>query len=189
MLFRIIAVVALLGTVIALPILSWFLGCKREFTLRDMVNLVVWIGILDFGEMLLYVALMLSVLVLAVTGFWASLVTGHEMSGLLLMTHVSAGGAFAVILAIFAVFQAERSRVDRFGNLSGIVVARRVSFWALLATGLLVTLTTMLSMTPLFGTYGQQVLYETHRYGAVASIIAVLGHLHFGRLERRLLAS
>ncbi|HNT36349.1 MAG TPA: hypothetical protein PKH07_15290 [bacterium] len=186
MLFRIIAVVAFAGAIVALPILSWLLGSKRDFTLRDILNIIVWIGVLDFGEMLLYIALVLSILVLAATGFWASLVTGHEMTGLVLMTHVSAGGAFAVILALFAVLQAERSRMDRLNGLSGIAMARRVSFWALLGTGLVVTLTTMLSMTPLFGTYWQQVLYEVHRYGAVAAVIAALGHLHFGRFERRL---
>jgi hypothetical protein len=55
--------------------------------------------------------------------------------------------------------------------------------WVVLLAGLVVTLSGVVPMTPLFGTKGQHILYLTHRYGAMVLTAAVL--LHLPLLARR----
>jgi hypothetical protein len=57
--------------------------------------------------------------------------------------------------------------------------------WVVLLAGLVVTLSGVLPMTPLFGGEGQHFLYLTHRYSAMVLTAAVLLHLPMlGRRKR-----
>ena len=49
-------------------------------------------------------------------------------------------------------------------------------YWLLLVAGLVVILSGVLPMTPLFGTHGQEFLYLVHRYSGMA--VAVIAVLH-----------
>ena len=49
--------------------------------------------------------------------------------------------------------------------------------WLILLCGLVVILTGVVPMTPVFGTSGQHFLYLTHRYGGITLACAVVLHL------------
>ena len=129
---------------------------------------------------LAYLMLLLGVIGSAVTGI-GSLIAGKvPMSAWILMIHVGSGPLFALGLAFFAVTWADRSRLcDEASTHS---CANKFLFWLLLVNGLLVILTGVVPMTPIFGTPGQHTLYLTHRYSTI--VFTVLFILHALTLRR-----
>ncbi len=125
---------------------------------------------------LLYLLLMACGLGLAVTGLLTAGLRGRPMTGFWLMLHVMLGSALIWALLGLALGWAEmiwRGR-DRHGRrlrpLQGFL------FWLLLGLGLWSGMTAMVSMTMLTGTDGQHLLYELHRYGSLAWVMAAIGH-------------
>lgn len=114
-------------------------------------------------DKLLALAVALSFVVLALTGFYAALL-GHELTGYLLICHTGSGGAFAGSLALLAVFRAE---VEGCGC--------KCLFWILVLGGLGVVLSAVVMMQPWFGTHGQEVLVELHRYSALVALVGGIG--------------
>ena len=124
---------------------------------------------------LAYAVMILAVLVLSLTGI-LTFVTGHApMTHWILMLHVSAAPVFAIALAFVALTWSDRSRLrDARTPYSNVTKAL---LWFILACGLLVILTGVLPMTPLYGTDGQHFLYLTHRYSGITLACAVILHL------------
>jgi len=124
---------------------------------------------------LAYLAMLIGGVVLAATGIGTFVLGKAPMSGWVLMAHVSAAPLFAIGLAVVALTWADRCR---FGNgaleRSGPVKAL---FWLILLSGLVVILSAVVPMTPLFGTSGQHALYLTHRYSAIVLTGAIVLHL------------
>ena len=114
-------------------------------------------------DKLLALAVVLSLTLLALTGFYAALL-GHKLTGYLLVCHTGTGGAFAGSLALLAVFRAE---ADNGGC--------KCLFWTLVLGGLGVVLTAVVMMQPFFGTHGQEMLVELHRYSALVALIGGIG--------------
>ena len=54
----------------------------------------------------------------------------------------------------------------------------KLTFWIVLAAGVVVAGTMLLSMLPLFGTDGLHVLLDIHRYSGLVVVVALLLHLH-----------
>ena len=126
-----------------------------------------------------YLILLLGVIGSALTGV-GSLATGKvPMTHWVLMAHVGSGPLFAIGLALFAVTWASRSRLC--DEVAGSC-ANKLLFWLLLVCGLLVILTGVVPMTPVFGTPGQHFLYLTHRYSTV--VFTILFVLHAVTLRR-----
>ncbi len=124
---------------------------------------------------LAYLLTIASAAVLAATGI-GTFATGHApMTHWILMAHVSAAPAFAIGLAFVALTWSDRCR---FGcarsRLSG---ATKLLLWLILLCGLLVILTGVVPMLPLFGTQGQHLLYLTHRYGGITLACVLALHL------------
>ncbi len=129
---------------------------------------------------LAYFILFLGVVGSALTGV-GSLIAGKvPMSHWVLMAHVGSGPLFALGLALFAVTWAHRSRLGQENPCGNC--ANKLLFWLLLVCGLLVILTGVVPMTPLFGTSGQHFLYVSHRYTTV--VFTVLFILHAITLRR-----
>ncbi|MDB6024505.1 MAG: hypothetical protein JWM68_728 [Verrucomicrobiales bacterium] len=129
---------------------------------------------------LAYLILLLGVVGSAVTGI-GSLIAGKvPMSAWILMIHVGSGPVFALGLALFAVTWADRSRLCEEASTHSC--ANKFLFWLLLISGLLVILTGVVPMTPIFGTPGQHTLYLTHRYGTI--VFTALFVLHALTLRR-----
>ncbi len=123
---------------------------------------------------LAYLAMLIGGVVLAATGIGTFVLGKTAMSGWVLMAHVSAAPLFAIGLAVVALTWAERCR---FG-ISALGESAKVKalLWLILLSGLVVILSAVVPMTPLFGTSGQHTLYLTHRYSAIVLTGAVVLH-------------
>ena len=138
-------------------------------------------------RMLVSALTVLCTVLLAVSGFTASVVLARPMTGYLLLSHVAVGGMFAVCLAATALWWAEAHRaetleeVDTSGRDGGRVsVIRKSFFWCFVAFGFGSTVTVLLSMTPVFGLDSLGVLAELHRWCALLMVMAGIG---FGMSE------
>lgn len=129
----------------------------------------------------------ISFLYLALSGFYASIVVQSPLQRYLLLGHVSAGIVFATSLVALAVLWAESCRFvqpARAGSSASspipaegrpLSAGKKLFFWCFLAAGLTSALTVLLSMTPLFGTSGMDLLADVHRWSALVSVLAAMG--------------
>jgi cytochrome b subunit of formate dehydrogenase len=154
------------------------------------------VGIL---RILVYLLALLCFMVLAVTGFYPTLVLGEHISGYLLMIHATFAPVLAVCLAVLAVMWAGRCRLSysdwpgfqRFvqrvtlvkssgnktpHNSSGL--GQKITFWLIIFLALPLILSIILSMFTLFGTYWQELLLGTHRYTALVFAMVVIVHTY-----------
>jgi hypothetical protein len=120
-------------------------------------------------------AMLVGAIALAVTGIGTFVLGKAPMTGWVLMAHVSAAPLFALGLAFVALTWADRCRFGNGG--SGQSCTAKAMLWLILACGLVVILSAVVPMTPLFGSGGQHFLYLTHRYSAIVLTGAVLLHL------------
>lgn len=135
-------------------------------------------------EKWLYVSLYASFLYLAASGFSFALFVPRGLFGYPLLGHVAAGGLFAVALTALVLFKGrDFVSAPKPALLSpalldprkmGITAARVKlwAFWLFAAAGALLILSALLPMLPLLRTAGQKVLFEIHRYGALAAVAA-----------------
>ena len=106
--------------------------------------------------------------VLSLTGF-APGFSGTQLHGFPLMVHVSCAPVFVLAMAFLAITCAGKN------DLSIAISLRAICFWIIMVLTLPLTLSIVLSMFPLFGTHGQEVLYVMHK--AVAWPFAIVGVL------------
>jgi hypothetical protein len=135
-------------------------------------------------EKLVYVATLASVAGLGVTSFFTVMRFG-AMHGWALFAHMVAAGLFVFVLPVLAITWCG---VNRFAARSGseqdgedaprFFWLPRATFWVIVAGGLVVTLTMLLSMLPVFGTEGLQSLLDVHRYAGLVVVVAMLLHLY-----------
>lgn len=130
--------------------------------------------------------------ILALTGFLPALFLGSHLSGILLVTHVTAAPVFALSLSALALFRAHRLRFDERdwriaegfgrGEVPGknefVRFALKVGFWMVLVLSLPLMLTVILGLFPLFGTDGEALLIRLHGYSALFLMITALGELY-----------
>jgi formate dehydrogenase subunit gamma len=154
----------------------------------------------NLWERLIHAVLLLSFLVLAVTGFWASIGWGGPMEGYVLMLHTTCGATFAVTLMVGMLtwakdhaFSAADGRWLRKGGCLEEVkdlpagrfnAADKIFFW-LAGLGTLVALLSMLlSMMPLLGQAGQHLMYDVHRWSTLALVVLVIWHAYMTTLAK-----
>ncbi len=150
----------------------------------------------DILRMLVYLAALLCLAVLAVTGFYPVLILGEHISGYLVMVHATFAPVFAVCLAVMAVMYARNcgfSRgdspwFDRLMQRATLVQSageerpsssglwRKIFFWLTVFLALPLGLSIVLSMFPLFGTHGQEFLLSMHR--STALVFAPIAFIH-----------
>ena len=121
-----------------------------------------------------YTAMCLGAAVLAASGIGVFALGKPPMTHWVLMLHVSVAPVFALGLATVAVTWAD---LCRKGSTPRLGCAAKVLFWIILACGLVLMLTGVLPMLPLFGTDGQHLLYLTHRYAGIVLAVCILLHL------------
>ena len=154
------------------------------------------VGIL---RILVYLLALLCFVVLAVTGFYPTLVLGEHISGYLVMIHATFAPIFAVCLAVLAVMWASRcsfvysdwpgfqrfvqrvTLVKTTGNknpYNSSGLGQKITFWLIIFLALPLILSIILSMFPLFGTHWQELLLSTHRYTALVFALVVIVHTY-----------
>jgi uncharacterized membrane protein len=98
-------------------------------------------------------------IVLAATGFLFGWPLSHPLNGFPLLAHVGFGLLYALALLGYAVLR--KGKTD-------------VWFWLLLLGGIVLILSILLAMFPLWGTQGQHAAIVAHRIAAAVSVIAAL---------------
>jgi len=148
-------------------------------------------------QRLLYAVTILSLVVLVFTGFWPA-VRGEPLRGWFLMIHNSAAPAFAIGLLALAFLWAERSPARLVESpaatgapgatfpAAGFGRGQRLVFWVAALLAAVLVLTMMFSMVQIFGTPGQELLFEIHRYSALAMVLVALVHGYLVALRRGL---
>jgi cytochrome b subunit of formate dehydrogenase len=145
----------------------------------------------NFWEWLIYLGTLASVTVLGLTSFVGMLCFG-TLGGWWLFIHMVGAGAFTVALPLWAITWCEAHRFGRPPQAAGaetppatrFLQLAKVMFWVLLAGGLVVSGTMLLSMLPLFGTHGLEVLLDVHRLAGLAVVVAAILHVYAALLPR-----
>ncbi len=140
-------------------------------------------------ERLVYLATVVSVLLLGVTAFFAVIRFG-VLEGWPLFFHMFGAGAFVAVLPLLAITWCRASSFGCGENEGDEDEAAlfswlpKAAFWLLLASGFLVSGTMLLSMLPLFGTDGLHVLLDVHRYSGLVAVVALILHFYGVTLQR-----
>lgn len=129
---------------------------------------------MNFVGKISYAAMALGVALLAASGIGVFIFGNPPMTHWVLMAHMAAAPIFALGLGAVALTWADLCRKDSRPRLGAYA---KVLFWIILTCGLVVMLSGVVAMTPLFGTEGQHLLYLTHRYAGIVMAVAVLLHL------------
>jgi hypothetical protein len=175
-------------------------GYKPRFSPGSLIRKKVHLFILLFPEQKLslpgkirkfiFLLGLLSFVVLLLTGF-TPLMLGSRLAGYWLIIHATFAPIFIGCTALLALLGAGQYRfkkedlnvigTDYKKSETGVCwladtgIGAKAGFWLLLVLSLPVTLTMVLSMFPLFGTHGQELLYHLHRWcGLVFACIAMV---------------
>jgi len=106
------------------------------------------------------IALIGTMLVLAITGFLYGWPFSTPLGGFPLLSHVGFGAFYAIALTVWAMLRAKSDG--------------HVWFWLLVICGIVLILSVLVAMFPILGTHGQHVAIIVHRIAAVLSIIAAI---------------
>lgn len=198
--FRMVAMIGFAAVIggILLHHLLFPCGSENRFAVGTLVRKKVHLFTLLFLEQslnwggrlrkLAFLLGLLSFAVLLLTGF-VPMLLGGRLAGYWLMLHATFAPVFIACAAVVVVTGAHQYRLlnkdsehladlcrHRKTNkacwLTDCSAAAKVGFWLLAALSLPVTLTMVLSMTPLFGTEGQECLFHLHRWFALAFALA-----------------
>jgi hypothetical protein len=167
-------------------------------TLKDWHNLSLEDSF-SITRQFVFVLALLSFLVLALTGFIPVIITGHHLGGFLLVVHVIAAPIFILSIGVLAVLAAHYFRFDK-EDWTSIKSAmsnedsskeklrlfwRKLLYWIILLLSLPVAMSIVLSMYPIFGTDGQEILLTIHRYSTLLIAFAVLAYSYLVTLQTR----
>lgn len=138
-------------------------------------------GFWDIVSKLVHLIMFLCFVVLALTGFYPGLILGRQITGYPLMLHVTMAPVFMLGMVALAVLWAARCQFNEADwNLIRRLWSKqarqeghacqctfflqKICFWVMILLAIPAGLTIVLSMLPLFGTHGQELMYHTHRY-------------------------
>jgi cytochrome b subunit of formate dehydrogenase len=202
--FQTISIVAFSVTIGALAVNCLVSPCREcwRHPLKKLVHLFTLllieqkaspVGVL---RKLVYLLALLSFVVLAITGFYPTVILGKHISGYMIMIHATFAPIFAVCLAVLAVMWARKCRFtagdwpwfQRFVQRvtltkstgeqaapESIGLGQKISFWLIIFLALPLALSIVLSMYPIFGTHWQELLLGIHRYTALLfSLVAIV---------------
>jgi len=190
--------------IVSLPKRDDLFGKDRRSKILDILRVPVYLLILLLLEQklsiigilrkLVYLLALLCFVILVVNGFYPSLILGKSISGYWIMLQTTAGGVFAVCIAILAVLWAHNCRLDKnywpwltnllrhepadTTALEKYELCQKICFWLIIFLALPLILSIVLSMFPLFGTDGQRFLLQLHRYSALLLALAAIVHTY-----------
>lgn len=166
------------------------------FTLLFIEQKLSLMGVL---RKLVYLLALLCFVVLAVTGFYPTIILGEHISGYLVMVHATFAPIFAICLAVLAVMWARNGCFAQgdwpwFGrivervtlvkssgeetNYQSPCLGQKITFWLIIFLALPLILSIIASMYTLFGTYWQELLLAIHRYTALVFALVVIVHTY-----------
>jgi cytochrome b subunit of formate dehydrogenase len=165
----------------------------RKFVfLLTLVLLEQKLGPIGRLKKLAYLVAGICFLALFLTGFGPRILWGAPLAGWALMIHATFAPVFAVCVAFLAASWAWQCcfssadwnwvvRLFTFrwkGLLADSDLGWKLTFWAMIILFLPVSLSIVSSMFPIFGTHGQEVLFQIHRFGALVLSLVALIHIY-----------
>jgi len=203
--FQTISIVAFAVTVGCMALNCIISPCKEcwRHPLRKMVHLFTLLfieqklSLMGVLRKLVYLLALLCFVVLAVTGFYPTIILGEHISGYLIMVHATFAPIFAICLAVLAVMWARNCRFNQSdwpwfqhivqrvtlvksaseeAHYESTGLGQKITFWLIIFLALPLILSIILSMYTLFGTYWQELLLGIHRYTAL--VFALVGIVH-----------
>jgi cytochrome b subunit of formate dehydrogenase len=204
--YRAISIIAFLFTLGGMGLYCIIRPCKEcwRHPLKKLVQLFTLLFIeqklspAEVFRKLVYLLALLCFVILAITGFYPTLVLGEHISGYLLMIHATFAPIFAITLAILAVMWSGHCRFAAgdwpwFGKLVQSVtlvksteqetkgegcLGQKITFWLIIFLALPLILSIVLSMFPYFRTYWQELLLDIHRYTALLFALTAIVHTY-----------
>jgi hypothetical protein len=184
-------------------VISWILWRIRTEQMDKELFGIFYQGIISFkgifhpknGEVLNsirifnYQLVLLLFLLLAFTGFLPIIIFGGHLSGLVLIVHVTIAPLFCVFYALSLLFWVHFQRFNKddwhfivsIRNKKNIasrqIFWQKVYFWLFMLASIPAILAIILGMYPFFGTQGQEVLLEIHRYSTLIMFIIFALHI------------
>jgi len=172
---------------------------KKSVHLFTLLFIEQKLSLMGALRKLVYLLALLCFVVLAVTGFYPTIILGEHISGYLVMVHATFAPIFAICLAVLALMWARNCRfahndwpwfqriVQRVtlvkidaeevqSESSGI--GQKITFWLIIFLALPLILSIILSMYPLFGTHWQELLLNIHRYTALVFALVSIVHIY-----------
>lgn len=140
------------------------------------------------------ILLSLSFVLLAASGFIHALFTAQSLYGYPLLLHVILGGVFSVCLSIVVVLQApfysfhKEAESSNYSASRGkvrrhVTVAQKMLFWLFVIPGLLLALTALSLMLPVFSLTAQLVVIDIHRYSALSTLLSAIAFTYFAFID------
>ena len=205
--FQTISIVAFAVTVGCMVLNCVISPCKEcwRHPLRKLVHLFTLLfieqklSLVGVLRKVVYLLAMLCFVILAVTGFYPTIILGEHISGYLVMVHATFAPIFAICLAVLAVMWARRCRfayndwpwfqcvVQRLtlvksageqAHCESSGLGQKITFWLIIFLALPLILSIVLSMFPLFGTHWQELLLSMHRYTALVFALVAIVHTY-----------
>jgi len=181
------------------PKLDDLFGKERRLRILDGLRVPVYLltlllleqklNLIGILRKLVYLLALLCFVVLAINGFYPSLILCRAICGYWLMLQVTAGGVFAGCLAVLALMWAHHCRFNKsdWQQLQRLIrreasessgLGQKICFWVIILLALPVILSIVLSMFPLFGTDGQEFLLQLHRYSVLLLALVAIVHTY-----------
>lgn len=152
--------------------------------IKEIRNISKQKNVLELLKKSFFSLTVLMFLVLAISSLIPVLILGEPMSGLLLIIHVTAAPVFVLSVTISVVLRAHNlqfSIVDigylknllrrRKSNSKPELFNKKVYFWLFTIFVIPAILSVLLSMYPFFGTEGQMLLLDIHRFSVLVLMI------------------
>ena len=118
-----------------------------------------------------FIILIASMTVLAVTGFLFGWPFNYPLDGFALLSHVGFGMLYAIALLVYAVLHVRKGGFW---------------FWLLLLSGIPLILSILIAMFPILGTEGQHTAIVVHRTAAIISVFAgIMGFISAKMMNQR----
>lgn len=142
----------------------------------------------NLWDILIYLGTLGCVGGLAATSFVEVLRHG-ELGGWPLFLHMCGAGAFTAVLPLLVLSWAHLNQFE-VGPATGRTAPAKfywlpkLMFWVIVAGGIVVTMTMLVSMLPIFGTDGMLVLLDLHRYSGLVVVLAMVLHLYGVAVQR-----
>ncbi|MEE9432293.1 MAG: hypothetical protein V3V16_14690 [Melioribacteraceae bacterium] len=166
---------------------NYFSSLKKSFFEFKLLKSQNISSNFNWAKKFFYLATTFLFLLMFLSAFLNVIFLGDDLTGLFLLIHVTVAPLFSVFLAILVILFAHSNRFSEndFNNLtenkrirhnrSGYI---KITFWLITLFSIPAMTSIILSMFPLFGTNGQHILLDIHRYSTL--IIFVLVILHTG---------
>ena len=167
---------------------NYFYSLKNSFGNKKRLNSKDFSYKLNWVKNFLYLTTLFLFSLMALSAFINVVFIGDDLTGLLLLIHVTVAPLFSIFLAVTIVVfaQANSFNKDDFEQKTNTIGNKfrpnqkgyiKIVFWLIVFFSIPIMVSIVLSMFPLFGTEGQEILLNIHRYSTLIIFILFIFHV------------